>query len=270
VSGFKNTRLDLDSKIKFIDVGAANGLVCEHWFPFKECIDLVMFEPDKRSYKELKEAGALVFNTALGEKSEMRELYLARKPEVSSIYKPNRSFLDLFPNSERWDTLDVVPVELKSLNELEGEIGQVDFIKLDVQGAELDILRGSNCVLNDVLALEVEVEFLELYKGQPLFGDVCEYLSDHGIQFFDFVTLYRYGRKELNRKGQCVFADALFMRAPEDVVTRYTTGVWEIGKLKKYLLIAAVYKKHDLIEVVRDVLSEKKAVVEFCCDLLET
>jgi FkbM family methyltransferase len=261
--------LGLPSKIKYVDVGAANGLVSEQWLPFKEYIDLVMFEPDERSYKKLKEDGGLVFNSALGERPERRELYLTRKPEVSSLYKPNRSYLDCFPNSARWDILKTVTIELKPLDEFKEQMGSVDFLKLDIQGAELDVLRGSKEVLNEALGLEVEVEFLELYKGQPLFGEVCEYLQGYGIQFYDFVTLYRYGRKELNRKGQCAFADALFLRTPEDVVSQYASGTWKEERLMKYLVIAAVYMKYDLIEVVRDLLPENEDVVKYSKQLLE-
>jgi hypothetical protein len=191
----------------------------------------------------------LIFNTALGSVKGEKKLYLMRKKEVSSFFKPNRQYLDLFPDSERWDIIDSLSLNIKSLDDLKEEIGDIDFIKLDTQGTELDILMGANKSLSSCLALEVEVEFLELYHEQPLFGDVCKFLSKQGFEFYDFLTEYRYGRKELNRKGQLAFADALFIRPPEDVFTRFGGN---IGKINKYITICEHFGKHDLVEVICD------------------
>ena len=57
-------------------------------------------------------------------------------------------------------------------------IRELDFLKLDVQGAELDILQGGRDIINDnVLGIQIEVEFKQLFllnslklKGQPFFN----------------------------------------------------------------------------------------------------
>ena len=53
-----------------------------------------------------------------------------------------------------------------------------DLIKLDTQGSELDILKSlSSKQLDEVIYIEIEAEFIELYKNQPLFRDIDLYLS---------------------------------------------------------------------------------------------
>jgi len=69
-------------------------------------------------------------------------------------------------------------IEVERLDDWAGREGvdQIDAIKVDVQGEELNVLRGSGDHLDGVVALDVEVEFNPLYEGQPLFGDVDRYL----------------------------------------------------------------------------------------------
>ena len=64
-------------------------------------------------------------------------------------------------------------------------ITEVDFIKIDTQGSELDILEGSLDFLSRTVGIEVEMEFVEVYKGQPLFDEVNSFLTRNGFNLFD-------------------------------------------------------------------------------------
>ena len=63
----------------------------------------------------------------------------------------------------------------------------VDFIKIDIQGAELDVFKGGVDTLKDVVAIVSEVEFIPHYIDQPLFGDVCSFLTEKGFMFHKFL-----------------------------------------------------------------------------------
>lgn len=60
-------------------------------------------------------------------------------------------------------------------------IDKIDFIHMDVQGAELMVLEGAEDFLDKIKAIWLEVELVELYKGQPLKNAVVEFLSKHGF-----------------------------------------------------------------------------------------
>jgi|SaaInlStandDraft_3_1057020.scaffolds.fasta_scaffold12874_3 FkbM family methyltransferase len=240
----------MNNVLTIVDVGAANGYLTANW---DSKVRLITFEPDPRSALDLEGPvnthGDMVFNTALGSIEETKKLNLMRKKEVSSFLEPNRQYLNLFPDSERWDIVDKISLSVKSLDSLKKKIGNIDFIKLDTQGTELDILKGASKSLDCCLALEIEVEFLELYTGQPLFGDICNFLSHKGFEFYDFLTEYRYGRRKLDRKGQLAFADALFMRTPENIFDCFGKNP---DKINKYLTICEHFGKTDLAEIVYD------------------
>ena len=226
------------SKLNYLDVGAANFVLPQEWTYFENKLQPILFEPDIRSFEKLDKEKLIVHNIALGKKRESKLLNLTRKPACSSIFLPNFKFLNSFPDSERWDVLDKVIIEVIPLDELNIN---AHFIKIDTQGSELEILKGAKQTLQSVLGLEIEVSFLEIYKNQPLFEDLRNFLYNHGFEFYDFVNLYRYNRKELNRTGQLAFADALFLRNPKSILDNYNHNV------EFYNIICNVYRKYDLL-----------------------
>jgi FkbM family methyltransferase len=73
-------------------------------------------------------------------------------------------------------------------------VGRLDFVKLNVQGAELEILRGFGPLLDRVDGMLVEVSFVESYKNRPMFADLDMWLRDHGFAFFDLIAHHYVGR----------------------------------------------------------------------------
>lgn len=60
-------------------------------------------------------------------------------------------------------------------------ISEIDFAHIDVQGAELMVLRGAGQFLNKIKLIWMEVEAVELYQGQPLKNDVENFMRDHNF-----------------------------------------------------------------------------------------
>jgi len=229
-------------KLQYLDIGAADFKISDRWVHLKQELEPILFEPDLRSYELLKNSGYKVYNFALGSDNIKQVLNLTRKVQCSSFYIPNRLFLDRFPDKERWDIIDKITVDVKLLDDFNLDI---DFIKLDTQGAELDILKGGVKTLKNVLGIEIEVSFSEIYEKQPLFGEVCNWLKKEGFEFYDFITEYRYSRIKLNRKGQLAFADALFLKDIDEV------NMLSNEKKDSYITIAKAYDKVDLIKYIK-------------------
>lgn len=70
-----------------------------------------------------------------------------------------------------------IKVPMSTLTAVNGNSPAPDLIWMDLQGAELMALKGFESKLADVSAIHVEVGFRAVYKGQPLFRDVDQYLS---------------------------------------------------------------------------------------------
>lgn len=71
---------------------------------------------------------------------------------------------------------------------------RVDVLKLDVQGAELQVIEGAGTALDQVRLIEVEVAFTPMYLGQPLFGEVDAALRERGFALWRLGHLVHYGR----------------------------------------------------------------------------
>ena len=241
------SRLPSLKEITLIDIGAA-GNIEPRWKAIEPYLNYVGFEPDDRSRKMLlKQKNSCrsytLYPYALWVNSGTVKLNLCKKPQVSSVFSPNMKFINLFPDSERYNIVKQVEVRTKRLDSL--QIKNTDFIKLDIQGAELSVLRGSEATLESALGLEIEVSFLPSYNKQPLFGDIASLLSTKGFEFVDFVNLCRWERKALNSFGQCVFGDALFLKSPEKIVLEENVTN---KRLSSYFGVLLLYKRFDLIE----------------------
>jgi hypothetical protein len=99
------------------------------------------------------------------------------------------------------------------------EANGADFLKLDVQGAELMILENAQELLRSVSLIQCEIEFIELYEGQPLMADIDKFLRSQGFCFHRFA--YTSGRQfkpwQLNTNSQSgmnqlLWGDAIYIR----------------------------------------------------------
>ena len=105
---------------------------------------------------------------------------------TGSLYEPNTPLLEKFQNlAELVTPVAKHTVATRRLDDI-AEIDDVDFIKIDVQGAELDIFRNAERILGECLLIQTEVEFVELYKQQPLFADIDQHLRRRGFPFHTF------------------------------------------------------------------------------------
>ncbi len=245
--------------INYLDIGAA-GEINSRWDSIKKHVNYFGFEPDARSYYELLKARDNYKSYFINQKgvwdcNTKIKFYLCKKPEVSSALLPNLELLKRFPDSSRFSIESEIELDVDSLDNSHKE--EVDFIKIDVQGGELNILKGAEKTITSTLGLELEIEFIQLYKNQPLFGEIKEWLKLNDFEFIDFLSLYRWGRGRLNGYGQCVFSDALFLKLPEKI----QFGSLSRKKISAYLSILLIYRRFDLIEKSIDILKNNNTNV---------
>ena len=105
--------------------------------------------------------------------------------------------------------------------------GTIDYLKIDIEGVELEVFKSSSLLLDNVLAIKTEVSFVEFRKNQPLASDVDSFLTSLGFILMDFqqpakwrregyvVHPYTANETPSYSRGQIVQGDYLYFRSPE-------------------------------------------------------
>ena len=140
----------------------------------KRICTLVGFEPQPEALARLN-AGKSDMETylpyAVGDGTR-GTLKVCQAPGMTSLYMPNPRVLSMFPNFIHFGrVVREIEIETRTLDSV-SEIGQLDFLKIDVQGSELAIFNNGKSRLGDAVAVHTEVSFIPLYLGQPVFGDI--------------------------------------------------------------------------------------------------
>jgi FkbM family methyltransferase len=184
---------------------------------------IIGFELDKGLCDRLNaeaEPGFAYYPVALGKTRERRTLYQAAHPMCTSLYEPDNEFTSCYNTLNTMLLTSTSSVETVSLDKFTEEysIPDVDFIKIDIQGAELEVFQNAADTLRNVSFIISEVEFVPLYKHQPLFGDVCSFLAGQHLMFHKFLGVAGRTLTTLDVRSNPVLAtqhlwgDALFIR----------------------------------------------------------
>ena len=239
--------LELDKGLFLVDVGAA-GQIMPRWKRVEKFLNYYGFEPDERSRLALLKHnnGCMSYQLdekILSNKNEVQEIHFCKAPMTSSTFPPNRAFVDLFSEADRFNVVSKEKLDATSLDTI--NLPKTDFIKLDIQGGELNALHGSSASLKKCFGLEIEVEFLPIYKEQPLYSDITNFLKEHDFVFIDFLRICRWERDDIyTNLGQAAWGDALYLRSPEYVASNYT----DQEQIKKFIAICLLYHKFDLVK----------------------
>ena len=111
-----------------------------------------------------------------------------------------------------------VDVQVSTLDAIigDGEAPKIDFLSIDAQGAELAIIDGASASIERTVGVLCEVEFAELYHGQPLFCDTQSRLRTHGFRLCEIYSNDYFNtaplRPEIQGKGFLTVSEALFMK----------------------------------------------------------
>lgn len=212
---------------------------------------LIAFEVEKELCDELNskaDPGFSYYPVALGKDKKDNRFYITNHPMCCSLYEPNEELLRRYNNLEVACLKSVDTLETQSLDSFikNNDIGKVDFIKIDIQGAENDVFLNGTEALKSVLGIVCEVEFIPLYKNQPLFGDITNTLSDSGLMFHKFINLASRSLKPIvmnnnpNIGSQHMWADAFYIK---DIAS---FEEFDSDKLIKLAILAFIYGSFDL------------------------
>lgn len=135
----------------------------------------------------------------------------------------------------------------------------LDFASIDIQGTDLDALRGAGALVEtDLLAFMIEIEFHPLYQNQPLAEDIFAYARRHG---FLMIRMFPHPPGSLFRgpigwRGSAitVSCDALFFKDPRRILRDHP------APRRSLLKLAFLALRHDNIEYALDCLEKARSL----------
>jgi FkbM family methyltransferase len=135
-----------------------------------------------------------------------RTFHVSRLDDSSSLLPIGRRYTSAWPGTEQADEIEVRTARLDDVLELDS-LERPLLLKIDVQGAELEVLRGAERLLELADEVFLEASFMEFYSGQALAGEVIAHLHGRGFELSGVFGMKR------DRAGRCLQADLLFGRA---------------------------------------------------------
>ena len=169
-----------------LDVGAAVGnyvkWIREAGYKGRIC----SFEPLSAAFKQLERNSAddplwECRNLALGPEPGTAEINLAGNSDSSSLLPMEERHEQAAPSSVYIGTESVEVTTLDTIwDEVVGDARR-PFLKLDVQGYELETLRGAVQSLPRLHGIQAELSLVPLYEGGPLWVEVIQFMIDHGF-----------------------------------------------------------------------------------------
>ena len=152
------------------------------------------FEPVPNLFKELKDRvsnkrNVKIYNVALGEVTKTMRMYISSGDSSgsSSLMKPTEH-LQIYPGVEFKTTLDVAMTSLNDWSQQE-EVARIDLMWLDMQGYEMNALKGASRLLDNVSVIYTELCRRPLYEGMKTQDEYVSFLKHAGFTFVKVIVL---------------------------------------------------------------------------------
>ncbi|WP_164934400.1 FkbM family methyltransferase [Bradyrhizobium zhanjiangense] len=168
-----------------VDIGANVGqfaLFAREQYPKAKVFSFEPLEDCWDTFNSIFESDPNVqlYRCGVGPADTQAAMNVTNENDSSSILPPAAAQVEVFGTKVN----TTKKVELRRLTTLlrEDQIAFPALLKIDVQGFELDVLRGCEELLSSFDTLYVEASYVELYRGQALVGEVIDFLGHRGFE----------------------------------------------------------------------------------------
>jgi FkbM family methyltransferase len=194
--------------------------------PYQPLMDLGLcavtgFEPQSAALETLRRANrpnTSYLPYAIGDGRE-HILHVCNYSGWTSIYAPSSAALDVFSFfKDNARVIERLPIQTHRLDDLD-EVKDVDFLKIDIQGGELSALVHGRMKLGSAVAVQTEMQFVNLYEGQPSYWEIDQELRSQGFIPHAFQQLKKwpigpliFGNNPTLPLNQILEADVVYVR----------------------------------------------------------
>ena len=215
----------LDAPITIVDLGAQRLDDQTHAYAPLEAAGyatrVIGFEPlaERLEDRATAEAGQSLemLPYFVGDGSR-RTFHINNYDATSSLYPFNETLTHQFVELRDLHTVRTEDADTRRLDDVLPDVRRIDFLKLDIQGFELQALQHAEKALSRTLVVHCEVSFAEVYAGQCYFSEIETLLRGHGFALIDLIHQHRGGYVVPSGTvigDRLLWADAVFFREPQ-------------------------------------------------------
>ena len=258
-----------------LDVGVRNGFE-QHWDIYKDQIKLIGLELDHEECKKLnafvQDDNRKCYPVALSDRKGTRKFFIQPHHSSSSFYRSDKLFVERFPG---WTPLIPYKFSRVRTSDLDSfvkdnKIKDPDFMKLDIEGAELDVFKGGETTLKNCVGLSTEAVFYPWRNGMPTFSELDIFLRSIGFVLFD-LPVFRWEKKATSPlmftdgvlgptdRGQVIWTQALYLKdAVAELKLPRLRKKWDTARVLKLASIMELYNLDDcVIELIQEAAKQE-------------
>lgn len=189
-----------------LDLGANRGDSVADWLETFSDARVHAFEPDPTVAQTLGDRFAdnprvRVYAAAAGARNGTARFTVCADPRFSSLLDPAQGSGEFYGSGIQAETTRDVPViRLDDWAQREG-VGRVDLLKIDVQGAELDVLKGATQLLTRTRAIKCEAQLFPAYAGAATLDSLGPWFRERGFHLYRVCELWSLG---LDERPACI------------------------------------------------------------------
>ena len=252
--------IETETPIQICDIGASN---IEKTDFIDELLDntssrIIGFEPNKEEFEKLNknDPKRKYYNFGIGDGTE-KILNICKAVGMSSFLEPDLDYLKNFHNFKDWSKIiKRTKVKTKKLTEIDDEI---DFLKIDVQGYESEIINNGKDKIKDCLVVQLEASPTPLYKNEKTFAYKILQLEKLGFTLHMFNNVNtRSFKPTIIENNNRIGLHHLFQLDCVLIKNLEAINIYEVEKLKKLILIMFhSFKSIDLVDYLISLLDKK-------------
>lgn len=192
------------------------------------------------------------------------EFNLAYDPNCSSLLKAKPYFEELTtynepPKSQDYvfadagAAIETLTLDAYSLDDLlagpASGTPTPDLLSIDVEGGESEVLKGAERVLESVVCVVAESQFMPMFEGQSLFGDLHSFLNDRGFVFVRFINTSEWvpfrSPIGLRSRGFATTGDVVYLKDPRKLIDSNLDPVAKKAQLFKLAFCALMWDQME-------------------------
>ena len=145
----------------------------------------ILIEPRPIEAARLKDAGFLVVDKAISNKIGGQQLYITGEEGQSSLLRPTGEFASIYSSVESMEVVKTIEIETTTIDKALSQLNvkKLDYLKVDTQGTELDVLRSLGRY--QPIFVKTEIFMVPSYENSCLFWDIGGLLLKNGYIMFD-------------------------------------------------------------------------------------